>query len=813
MSEKGLLSKSIANNISEAIIDKLGGAGYAPTQWRKNINLLGIASEDSDFARASLQEEASTSEKGALSLSIASDVGDILNKKYDTNRGFKVKEVASAVSMLSPLPEKTALGAIAVVEDGADNVPTKSLVVTIPPTLTGVSSVSEVQTGKNLFLLDRQESDPSPTDIFISPRVMDVTKYYRGIQASNYYYKNYVNASITDGVLTVMSTNNSSYGVGFPVEVKPNTTYTLSGTFENCLNSVGCYDENWNYIERVVNTNNTFPHSFTTSANAKYAVIVFSTSTNVEGTAENIQLEIGSSASNYVQYQAPTNYTASLGRTIYGGSADLVSGEAKPLNLAYDEESHLFPRASQTAVINNNTWTAYAKVKKNTTYYVSAIGSTINRHICCGFSDEPNEGDLSTALTVTQVTADSVYTFNSGNYEYIGFYYSNVSASRIVISETQETIYSPYFEPFTFEAQEIPTKQGYNAFWSDEGETEVVYRAIQTPYERGALTGGIVNFDDADTNFPLVKLEADLAPTLEGKSSVEFARAGKNLLQNDLTSQTVNGTTFTVNDDKSITISGTPTAQTRVYIKSSEFFKVKSTSFFSCGSMPTGTRIFCQKTTSGGTSSYPTISPTSTFNETGAVYSNMLLEVGTSFSGEEFTIYPMIEVGSSASDYTPYVPPTIFTASFGRTIYGGSADIEKGEGKGTHETIDMGTLTWQYDSANTRFFTVDLTSVIKRGASGWITDLAVSSPYTVASGTANDKTVSEYATTGYVYIKDTDYTDTTTFKASLSGKYLTYPLATPEDFTFDAQRVEALPGVNNFYNDIGDTDIEYIKTR
>ena len=801
MSEKGTLSKSIANNISEAIIDKLGGAGYAPTEWRENINLLGIASEDGDFAIASLQEEASTSEKGALSLSIASDVGIMLNKKYNTSRGFKPSEVSSAVSMLSPLPEKTASGAIAVIEDGADDVPTKSLVVTIPATLSGVSALNEKQSGRNLSSVSEYSSNPWS---FWGTNFIDMISVLNMLPVETY------TLSYTFEVAEVPDTNNISYG-------KPYIRALVNGNYVN-LTPYSISDASGVSVGDQFTVSASFTITTETVGKIENVYLYCDKKESHSGTGRgsynliNAMLEIGSTVHAFEPY-TPTNYTASLGRTIYGGSADLVNGTAKPINLAYDEESHLFPRASQTAVINNNTWTAYAKVKKNTTYYVSAIGSTINRHICCGFGDEPNEGDLSTALTVTQVVADSVYTFNSGNYEYIGFYYSNVSASQIVISETQETVYSPYFAPFTFEAQEIPTKQGYNAFWADSGDTEVAYRAIQTPYERGTLTGGIINFDDADTNFPLVKLEADLAPTLDGKSAVEFTRCGKNLLQNDLTSQTVNGTTFTVNDYKSITISGTPTAQTRVYIKSGDFFKVKSTSFFSCGSMPTGTRIFCQKTTSGGTSSYPTISPTSTFNEADAVYSNMLLEVGTSFGGEEFTIYPMIEVGSSASDYTPYVPPTIFTASFGRTIYGGSADIEKGEGKGTHETIDMGTLTWQYDSANTRFFTVDLTSVIKRGASGWITDLAVSSPYTVASGTANDKTVSEYATTGYVYIKDTDYTDTTTFKASLSGKYLTYPLATPEDFTFDAQRVEALPGVNNFYNDIGDTDIEYIKTR
>ena len=769
MSEKGLLSKSIANNISEAITDKLGGAGYAPTEWRKNINLLGIASEDSDFAIASLQEEASTSEKGALSLSIASDVGTMLNKKYNTSRGFKPSEVSSAVSMLSPLPEKTASGAIAVIEDGADDVPTKSAKVTIPATLSGVSAVSVVATGKNLL---------NPSELVVG----SINSSGENINSSTRVRSGYI--KINGG---------QKYAVSIGGSVQIFEIHQYKSDFTKAVNLISV---------------NAQSYILTASNDTAFIRLLMRFSNNATIDVSDItelQVQTGDTVTAYEPY-TPTTYTASLGRTIYGGSADLVSGEGVSESLYYELDE-------------NDTWSAYSGANYSFWHNVATgedrpikqteASESISNYLTYSSASPSSAPDFSFLIQGGQrivVTADS-------SIDTVDKFKTWLSTHKLIFVCPASTP-----ESFTFEAQEIPTKQGYNAFWSDEGDTEVVYCAIQTPYERGTLTGGIVNFDDADTNFPLVKLEADLAPTLDGKSAVEFTRCGKNLLQNDLTSQTVNGTTFTVNDYKSITISGTPTAQTRVYIKSGDFFKVKSTSFFSCGSMPTGTRIFCQKTTSGGTSSYPTISPTSTFNEADAVYSNMLLEVGTSFSGEEFTIYPMIEVGSSASDYTPYVPPTVFTASFGRTIYGGSADIEKGEGQETYgkysitgqETGDFlaGTnnngnrIGVRITGARTPLYTGGISNIGENKA------CLASSTWTIGSWCI-------YTDNKLYFVVPNEYTNFATALQYLVDNNATFvfPLATPEDFTFDAQRVEALPGVNNFYNDIGDTDIEYIKTR
>ena len=330
--------------------------------------------------------------------------------------------------------------------------------------------------------------------------------------------------------------------------------------------------------------------------------------------------------------------------------------------------------------------------------------------------------------------------------------------------------------------------------------------------ETDTKSGGIVNLKGAK-EVPITSLAGTINPTLEGTDTLVVTRLGKNLLENTLTSQTLNGTTFTVNSDKTITISGTPSTQTRVYIHSGEFYKTKVVSYFSCGSMPSGTRIFCQKTSSGGTSSYPTISPTTTLDDIGATYNNMLLEINTTFDGTPFTIQPMIEVGSEATDYTTYVAPTTYTANLGRTIYGGSADIVKGEGVEGYGIVDLGTLTWtkrNTSSGHWRFTTQDVPVVINDDASH--VPSMVCAEYTAISPTQSWNGIEGVScNTGIsqLMVCDESYETASDFTTAVSGVYLVYPLANYSDFTFDPIPINTSGDTENFYTSHGDTAITY----
>ena len=207
--------------------------------------------------------------------------------------------------------------------------------------------------GKNKLGVNRVAGTPDPTGLNASPRVMSTDKLYVGLRRDNYYYPGYVTSySVTDTTVKVTSVNNVNYGIAFPVSCSPSTTYTLSATLTGCNMGVGAYDANWNFVQSVVSMQSASPLTFTTPATAAYITIIFGSSTlGTEGTATNIQLEQGSSATAWEPYEnicpisgrtgltvyvSPTqdpddattyavDWTSEAG-TVYGGTLDVVTG-------------------------------------------------------------------------------------------------------------------------------------------------------------------------------------------------------------------------------------------------------------------------------------------------------------------------------------------------------------------------------------------------------------------------------------------------------------------------------------------------------
>lgn len=137
---------------------------------------------------------------------------------------------------------------------------------------------------------------------------------------------------------------------------------------------------------------------------------------------------------------------------------------------------------------------------------------------------------------------------------------------------------------------------------------------------------------------------------------------GKNLLENKATSQTINGVTFTVNDDKSITVNGTATAnvtyrlvsngETALYLDSVSYtlsvgVAVPQGTYFTMVA-PQGTN----RDISGGWSRV-TFAPTANT----LVYEvRYWIPSGTVISN--LTLYPMLRYASITDDtYEPYIPP------------------------------------------------------------------------------------------------------------------------------------------------------------
>lgn len=289
------------------------------------------------------------------------------------------------------------------------------------------------------------------------------------------------------------------------------------------------------------------------------------------------------------------------------------------------------------------------------------------------------------------------------------------------------------------------------------------------------FSGPVVTFEKNPTNV-LTGLSAAINPiqNFNGYDNPWPAGGGKNKFITTLQTTSAYGTTFTVNADGSITVSGTPTQQARVSMRSGSFVDTSSVCIFSTGvTMPTGSRVFCTRIHEGNTT-YPTISNSYTFT-VGDTYSNMLLEINTNYDGEPFTLYPMIEDGSTATAWTPfsnicpisgwteckvYVSPTqnsqdatVYTVDLDGTRYGGTLDVLAGK-----LTVTDGYIA-SYNGETL--------------PSTWISDRDV-----YAAGT----------------------TPTTNAE-------VVYKLASPFEIDLTETEVELLTGTNNIWSDTGDVTV------
>ena len=204
----------------------------------------------------------------------------------------------------------------------------------------------------------------------------------------------------------------------------------------------------------------------------------------------------------------------------------------------------------------------------------------------------------------------------------------------------------------------------------DKNGTRLLYRATkgtETPtgslilsfvlpsYENGMYlhcgfhisnsVNGSVQEEGREVVFSNVQLEVDsqatpYAPYIDNFSGVTIKRYGKNILPypyRTMGTQKINGITFKVNDDRSVTVSGVATADAN----------------FALWNADLGAGMLYN----GGTNGEYSVSPMiryvpSTKNVTVYVPS------GTNLS-TSVTIYPQIEVGTVTTDYEPYKDPTI----------------------------------------------------------------------------------------------------------------------------------------------------------
>ena len=155
---------------------------------------------------------------------------------------------------------------------------------------------------------------------------------------------------------------------------------------------------------------------------------------------------------------------------------------------------------------------------------------------------------------------------------------------------------------------------------------------------------------------------------------------------------------------------------------------------------------------------------------------------------------PMLNKGSTAKPYTPYVKHTLSIPEAVQALdgYGEGVnesaynyiDYEKKQFVKRVGCVDLGTLDW--NGGETNVFYADIDNNLTPKLEGYV---GVCSLYDIVLSTASANllnkqmviaTLMQTGQAGRTFVKNTAYTDSATFKAAMSGVMLYYELATPE---------------------------------
>lgn len=157
------------------------------------------------------------------------------------------------------------------------------------------------------------------------------------------------------------------------------------------------------------------------------------------------------------------------------------------------------------------------------------------------------------------------------------------------------------------------------------------------------------------------------------------------------------------------------------------------------------------------------------------------------------------------------VPVGHKTTYLTRDIFGGYVDLISGKLVVDRAMVDLGSLDWAYASAGTRFYVQF--PPIKTVANNNTKPNALCSLYDI--GTPNDtwntkdKVISSNTNSHMILVRDTAYTDPTTFKSAMNGVQLVYELATPQTYQLTPQQVNTLVGTNNVWSEQGNIELSY----
>lgn len=356
----------------------------------------------------------------------------------------------------------------------SDSDPTPDNIVPV----TGWTGIDMYSTGKNLFNLNVPVGLPSSTDSSLSTnRIFTPYTVIKGTSGTNYYSPGAVNSySINDDILTVNS--RSGYGVGFAIKIKPNQTYTISGSADSEYGAVAIStysrDGKFTKIREVSRFINYPYYSFNTNSQADMLVLTFyapSGGYNIDIHYSNIQLEIGNTVTNYEPFKGnitSVNWENEIG-TMYGGYVDLISGklvqEFKQCKI--NELSWTYIASGACFVTSKNTPN---DILKNRSLLISYIRSDY-------YTPIDGYGDIATYNNFQDYSISLYAPSDQYRIAIKDSRFTDVSSFLSAMGDTY--IWYRLAEPtvtYQLTPQQLTTLRGINNIWSSaNGEVEIKY--------------------------------------------------------------------------------------------------------------------------------------------------------------------------------------------------------------------------------------------------------------------------------------------------------------------------------------------------
>lgn len=388
----------------------------------------------------------------------------------------------------------------------------------------------------------------------------------------------------------------------------------------------------------------------------------------------------------------------------------------------------------------------------------------------------------------------------------------------------------------------------YSGTYTFTANTDV----LQIRIGNGDLSG------DINYQLQMMIVEGNVAPT-EFKVGYEGIRDsavtsvesyGANLLAlNDVAETTINGITYSVSNGL-ITLNGTATNNTYIFLNLSQPLTIGVSELYSSlgGTTASSTQWYLTSNnstaTSGGYRSDNKLlnnglgrtATTLTNIDGNNTYTQIYIYIASRATLTNYIVKLMLVKGSTApTEYKPYVAPitkTIPAEVQALTSYGWGINsscynyiyYDNVRKKWFYvqkvDRVDLGTLTWQYNSANNVFYASISNKVIYVNVNQNILCAKYSNANTTLENMP-DKTIIEtfIGNNKDVAIKDTSYNgDTATFKTAMSGVYLYYELATPIETDIsqyiDNNFIEVEPNgtitFNNTYEQAVPSEIDYL---